>query len=152
MIVGDDVPFGRAKTPASPPFARALLNCAVNWFSVELERLLLAWTYFLIAWRLCGKKSAGKRALGGSSCASSLLMAGRRRRPRRRESTNLLPLRSLSYSTQDASVKSPDRARVWCGRKVNRKSRCCGGKARTRRADLRVTARTYVDDGFLDHV
>jgi hypothetical protein len=51
-VVGKDVPLGRAKAPLSEPLCSALLNWAVNWASVAPPRLLLAWTYFLMAWRL----------------------------------------------------------------------------------------------------
>jgi hypothetical protein len=44
--------LGRAKAPLSEPLCSALLNWAVNWASVAPPRLLLAWTYFLMAWRL----------------------------------------------------------------------------------------------------
>lgn len=46
------IPFGRAKTPLSEPRCRALLNWVVKAASLTPERLLLAWTYFLMAWRL----------------------------------------------------------------------------------------------------
>lgn len=52
VIDRSDVPFGRAKTPLSEPFWRARLNCAVKTASLTPVRLLLAWTYFLMAWRL----------------------------------------------------------------------------------------------------
>lgn len=52
LIVGVTVPFGRAKTPVSEPFRSAVLKCEVKTPSETLSRLLLACTYFLMAWRL----------------------------------------------------------------------------------------------------
>ena len=59
-IVGGDVPFGRAKTPLSEPFWSALLNWEVKAASETPPRLLLVWTYFLMAWRLQERLNVSK--------------------------------------------------------------------------------------------
>lgn len=98
--------MGRAKTPVSEPLWMALLNCTVKAASVTVERLLLAWTYFLIPWRLLQSL-----AWGTTRCTMHPTRAvdGWQRGD---ELTDLLPLRSLSCWPRDVSVQIRERREV----------------------------------------
>lgn len=51
-LTGPEGPFGLRKSPSVSPDLRALLIWAFNAASVVAPRLLLAWMYLVIAWRL----------------------------------------------------------------------------------------------------
>jgi hypothetical protein len=135
------IPFGCVNSPFSTPDLRALLNMESNCVSEANWTLLLALTYFLIAWRLVRlSESAGCVQL---THQYQIGRAGQR--------AYLLPFRSLSYEPRHVSrgLRCQTRRCVVVG---NGGEGRVGAWSQPRQPHMSQMASTHIEDSFLDHV